>query len=162
MTLSHRRTGWLLVAGAVYAIVARGWAGIVVPGLLPGAGYNPLVNGDGARASMFADVEFGLAAVLPGVAICWVIVGLARRSLRAIRALGIAYLIDCSVYIGSVAFMPAATPAGLLSRLVIVALLQAPLIAIAIYFATIREPASNSATRLEQGRLDRSQLDPGV
>jgi hypothetical protein len=65
MTLWHRRTGWLLAAGAVDAIVARAWVTVAVPGLLPGVGYNPLVNGDGARASMFADVEFGLAAVLP-------------------------------------------------------------------------------------------------
>jgi hypothetical protein len=147
MTLSHRRTAWLLAAGVAYAIVARGWVGMVVPGLLPGAGYNPLVNGDGAQASMYADVEFGLAAVLPGVAICWVIVGVARRSPRAIRALGIAYLIDCAIYIGSVAFVPAATPAGVFSRFAIVALLQAPLIALAIYFATIRELAPSSAGR---------------
>ena len=155
MTLSHRRTGWLLVAGVVYAAVARGWLAIALTGLLPGVGYNPWVNGDGARASMFADVEFGLAAALPGVAICWVIVGVARRSPRAIRALGIAYLIDCAVYIGSVVFMPAATPAGVISRFAVVALVQAPLIAIATAFASIREPMASPSTRLDRGRLDR-------
>jgi hypothetical protein len=69
--------------------------------------------------------------------------------------LGIAYLIDCSVYIGSVAFVPAATPAGVFSRFAVVALLQAPLIAIAIQFATIRGPMPRSATPLDHARLDR-------
>ena len=155
MMLSHRRTRWLLAAGVAYAVVVRGWVGIVVPGLLPGAGYNPLVNGDGAQASMSADVEFGLAAVLPGVAICWLIVGVARRSPWAIRALGIAYLMDCAVYTSSVAFIPAATPAGVFFRFAIVALLQAPLIAIAIQFVTTREPIARSAMRPDQARLDR-------
>ncbi len=153
--LSHRRTRWLLAAGVAYAVLVRGWVGIVVPGLLPGAGYNPLVNGDGAQASMSADVEFGLAAVLPGLAICWLIVGVSQRSPRAVRALGIAYLIDCAVCIGSVAFVPAATPAGVFSRFAIVALLQAPLIEIAIQFVTTREPMDRSAMRPDQTRLDR-------
>jgi hypothetical protein len=31
------------------------------------------------------------------------------RHRRARRALGVAYLIDCTIYIGSIAFVPAAT-----------------------------------------------------
>lgn len=162
MTLSHRQTRWLLACGTAYAIVTRAWVAIVVPGLLPGVGYNPLVNGDGARASMSADVEFGLAAVLPGVAICWVIVGVARRSPRAIRTLGVAYLIDCSVYVGSVAFMPAATPAGAFSRFGIVALLQAPLIALATSFVTIRDPMPSSALGSSGAASMGSRIDRAV
>jgi hypothetical protein len=153
--LSHRSTVWLLVAGAVYALLVRGWVGVAVPGLLPGAGYNPLIAGDGALASMSGIVEYGLDATLLGIAICWVVTGLDRRSLLAMRALGIAYLIDCGVYIGSVAFVPAATAAGGISRFAIVALLQTPLIAIATRFVTIGGPRTGADPRIDRRRLDR-------
>ena len=124
MKFSHRSTVRPLIAGATYAVLARGWVGIAVPGLMPGSGYNPLINGDGTLGSVSADLEFGVDTVLLGIAMCWTIVGLARRSPHAIRALGLVYLVDCAVYIGSVAFVPAASAAGGISRFAIIALLK--------------------------------------
>lgn len=44
MSLSQRRVGWLLLAGTVYAILDRGWVGIVVRGLSTGVSSKNVVS----------------------------------------------------------------------------------------------------------------------
>jgi len=120
----------LFVGGLAYAIVVRGLTAFVTWGLQPpGLGYIPWLERSDAIGWTFQLLEMGVDLLLPSLAIYAAIIGGRRRSPHLEMALGLVFLADNVVYIGTL--IPFAVVSVLWCAVFIG--LQAPLILVSLF-----------------------------
>src|SRR5262249_55236649 len=124
-----QRTRWLFGVGATYAIVVRGFCALVAL-FPPGLGVLLFEARSDALGLAFGIVELGVDLVLPTLAIFIAVVYPRRRFLRLETVLGVVFLVDNFVYIGS--SIAPAIDGDMLWIAALVTILQLPLMAMAV------------------------------